>query len=133
MAAEDIPRLRDVYTAVQRRDAEQLTKLLAHDITWTLPEVLPWGGTHHGQLGVMALNEIYDEHVDGRWADPDDFLDAGDRVVVLGRISGRARASGRPFEVPFAHVWGMSDGVPATFRSYLDTATVMAALEGGDG
>ena len=38
------------------------------------------------------------------------------------------RASGRAFEVPFAHVWGLSGGMPSSFRGYYDTAPILAAL-----
>jgi len=47
---------------------------------------------------------------------------------VLGRLRGRARATGDVFEVHFAHVWTLSDGMPSRCRSYFDTAPVMAAL-----
>jgi hypothetical protein len=120
--------LRDIYAAVQRHDSERLTEALAHDIEWTLPETVPWGGTHHGHLGVMAVVEIYEEHVDGLWADPDELIDAGDELVVLGRVMGRARSTGQTFEVPFAHVWSLTDGVPSRFRGYYDAAPILAAL-----
>ena len=130
MADEDVERVRSVYAAMARHDAEQLADALAHDIEWTLPEALPWGGTRHGPGGIRAMVEIFGEHVEGAWADPDDFLDAGDRIVVLGRARGTVRATGEEYEVPFAHVWGLTDGVPSTFRGYLDTAEILAALDG---
>jgi ketosteroid isomerase-like protein len=123
-----IDSLREIYTAIQRHDAERLSQALAHDIEWILPETVPWGGTHHGHLGVTALVEIFEEHVDGIWADPDELIDAGDRVVVLGRVSGTARSTGEEFEVPFAHVWALTDGVPSRFRGYYDTAPITTAL-----
>jgi ketosteroid isomerase-like protein len=129
MAEEDIERLRGAYSAMSRRDADELAELVAHDIEWTLPEALPWGGTHHGPDGIHALVDIFTDHVEGSWADPDDFLDAGDRIVVLGRVRGTVRATGEDYEVPFAHVWGLSDGVPSSFRGYLDTTPIVAALE----
>ena len=52
-----------------------------------------------------------------------------DRIVVLGRIRGRARETGREFEVLFADIWTASDGVPSRLRSYFDTAPTTAALE----
>jgi uncharacterized protein len=120
--------LRDIYSAIQRHDSERLTEALAHDIEWTLPETVPWGGTHHGHLGVMAVVEIFEEHVDGIWAEPDEFIDAGDELVVLGRVMGRGRLTGRAFEVSFAHVWSLRDGVPSRFRGYYDAAPILAAL-----
>jgi ketosteroid isomerase-like protein len=53
-------------------------------------------------------------------------------VVVLGRMRGRSRAHGAEFEVAFAHVWGLTDGVPSSLRSYFDTAPVLTALQGGE-
>jgi len=123
-----IENFRRIYSAVQRGDSAELETSLTHDIEWVLPETVPWGGRHHGPLGVEAVFEIYRDHVDGLWADPDEFLDAGERVVVLSRVGGRARSSGRGFEVPFAHIWGLTDGVPSGFRAYFDTAPIMAAL-----
>ena len=128
MAREDLDTLRDAYSAMARRDAEALTSVVAHDIEWTMPETLPWGGTRHGPDGIEAMVEIFADHVEGAWADPDDFLDAGDRVVVTGRLRGTVRGTGDDYEVPFAHVWGLSDGVPSTFHAYLDTAPILAAL-----
>ena len=101
---------------------------LAHDIEWNLPDVLPWGGTRHGHDGVLSFASVSQDHVEGRWADPDHFLDAGDRMVVLGRLHGRAKATGQDFEVEFAHVWTMTDGVASRLHAYFDTAPIMAAL-----
>jgi ketosteroid isomerase-like protein len=132
MSAEDLKALRPVYDAMLRWDFDDLMLGVAHDIEWDLPEAVPWGGIRHGRDGIASLADIFQEHVDGAWADPDDFLDAGDRVVVLGRTRGRARSSGQEYEVAFAHVWRMSDGVPSGFRAYFDTAPILAALEMGE-
>jgi ketosteroid isomerase-like protein len=49
---------------------------------------------------------------------------------VLGRLRGRARASGQEFEVGFAHVWTLTDGVASRAQIYYDSAPVLAALGG---
>ena len=130
MADDDVQTVRRIYAALQRGDVDELRTALTHDIEWNLPEALPWGGTHHGHDGVDAVTEVFGDHVEGSWADPDDYLDAGDRVVVLGRARGRARSSGQTFEVAFAHVWALTDGMPSWFRGYFDTRPIVAALEG---
>jgi ketosteroid isomerase-like protein len=130
MSEHEVRSLRQIYGAMSHGSTEELLSAVAHNIEWILPETLPWGGTRHGREGIQAVVEILQDHADASW-DADDFLDAGDRVVVLGRMRGRAIASGQGFEVPFAHAWGMSDGVPSSFRSYLDTGPIMAALQGG--
>jgi ketosteroid isomerase-like protein len=128
VAGEDVQRLRAIYDAFDRGDVDGWVGLLAHDIEWTLPETLPWGGTRHGHEGVRVFHELLEEYVDGGWGTPEEFLEADDRIVVLGRFSGRARATGREFETPFAHVWAFSDGVPVRYRHYSDTATALDAL-----
>jgi uncharacterized protein len=127
---DDIQAVRRIYTALSRWDIDDLVADLTHDIEWILPELLPWGGTHHGPEGVRAFARIFRDHVDGPWADPDDILDAGDRIVVLGRLRGRARQSGQEFEIEFAHVWTLTDGVASHLRVYYDTAPILAALGG---
>jgi ketosteroid isomerase-like protein len=129
---DEIQLMREIYSHLQDWNAEALGSLVAHDIEWHIPESLPWGGIHHGPDGFEVIAELVQEHVEGPWADPDDFLDAGDRIVVLGRVRGRARATGIEYESPFVHIWGMSDGVPSSLRAYFDTATINAAIEGAD-
>ena len=128
MTAEDVHRLGEVYDAFDGDDADAFVGLLAHDIEWRVPDVLPWGGTRHGHDGVRTYLDLLREHVDGGWGTPEEFLDVGDRVVVLGRFTGTARASGRHFETPFVHVWAFSDGVPTRLVHFVDTAVVLDAL-----
>ncbi len=130
MSEHDIQAVRRIYTALTRWDVDDLVADLTHDVEWSLPDPLPWGGTHHGPDGVRTFARIFREHVDGPWADPDDFLEAGDRIVVIGRLRGRGRESGREFEVEFAHVWALTDGVASHVRVFYDTAPILAALEG---
>lgn len=129
MADETTESMRRIYAALQRHDADELARSVTHDIEWTLPEAVPWGGTHHGHLGVLAMVEIFDDHVDGLWAEPDELLEAEGSVVVLGRMRGRTRSGGGEFEVSFAHLWRLTDGVPSRFRAYYDTAPILRALD----
>jgi ketosteroid isomerase-like protein len=119
-----------IYEAINRGDIDELAADVAHDIEWSVPDFVPWGGTRHGPDGIRAFADLFQDHVEGNWADPDDFLEAEDRVIVLGRLRGRARATGKGFEVGFAHVWTLSDGVASHLRAFYDTAPVLAALEG---
>lgn len=132
MTEDEVKSLRRIYDALSRWDIEELIRDVAHDFELSLPETLPWGGTRHGHDGLEAFASIYQDHVEGVWADPDDFLDAGDRMVVVGRVRGTARASGREFEVHFAAVWTMTDGVASRCRNYFDTAPIIAALQGDE-
>jgi ketosteroid isomerase-like protein len=130
MGEHDIQSLRRIYAAFSRWDIDELESDVAHDFELSLPDSLPWGGTRHGHDGVRAFATIFQDHIEGVWADPDDFLDAGDRVVVIGLLHGHVKETGREFELGFAHVWAFSDGVAWRCRGYFDTAPITAALEG---
>jgi uncharacterized protein len=128
MSEFEIEALRRIYAAMSRWDMAELARYVTHDFELILPDTVPWGGTRHGQDGVSAFADIFQDHVEGQWADPDDFIDAGDVILVVGRLRGRGKSTGDEFEEHFAHVWTLSDGVPSRCRSYFDTAPVMAAL-----
>jgi hypothetical protein len=129
MSDDEIRRVMRVYSAFERWDFDDLEQYLSHDIELTLPDGVPFGGVRHGHDGIRSFARQFTEHLDAGFAEPDDFLDAGDRVVVVGRIRGLAKKTGREFEVPFAHVWAFSDGVPSQCRSYFDTAPINDALD----
>jgi uncharacterized protein len=128
MAEPEILALRRIYDALSRWDVAEFAGDVTHDFELNLPDTVPWGGTRHGQDGVEAFATIFRDHVEGQWADPDDFIDAGDVIVVLGRLRGRAKVTGDEFEEHFVHIWTLSDGMPSRCRSYFDTAPIMAAL-----
>jgi ketosteroid isomerase-like protein len=127
--SDEIDALRRIYDAFSRWDVDELALSVAHDFEVVMPDTLPWGGTFHGADGVQAFATVFRDYVEGQWADPDEYMDAGDSIVVLGRLRGRGIATGLEFEVGFAHAWTLSDGVPARCRAYFDTAPIMAAIE----
>lgn len=128
MSRHEIQALQRIYEALSRWDVDGFAKDVTHDFVLTLPETVPWGGKRHGRDGVESFAAIFRDHVDGQWAEADEFIDAGDVIVVLGRLRGRAKASGDRFEEHFAHIWTLADGVPSRCHSYFDTAPIMVAL-----
>jgi ketosteroid isomerase-like protein len=56
------------------------------------------------------------------------FVAQGDRVVMLGRCSWRAKASGRVVSTPKADSFRMQDGKIVEFFEYFDTAQVRDAM-----
>ena len=52
---------------------------------------------------------------------PATIIDGGDTVVAEGRYKGRVRATGKPVDAQFAHVWGFRNGKVTRFQQYTDT------------
>jgi ketosteroid isomerase-like protein len=122
---------RDSYAAFARHDTDAVLADLDPEIEWLQAQGLPHGGAYRGVDEVRR--NIFDP-LDRDWwdeftAEPDEFIDAGDQVVVLGRYRGAAKQTGRRLDVPFVHVWSIRDGKAVRFRQFLDTAGWNAALD----
>ena len=58
----------------------------------------------------------------------DHLVAQGDRVVMLGHCSWRAKESGKVVSTPKADSWRFADGKAVEFYEYFDTAQVMLAM-----
>ena len=60
-------------------------------------------------------------------AEPDDFADCGDNVLVLNSIRGRGKGSGAEVSAQTATVWTLDDGRVVRLALYWDTALAAEA------
>jgi ketosteroid isomerase-like protein len=129
VSAVDI--VRRSYEAFARDDMDGVLADMHPDIEWHQAQGLPHGGYYRGidEVRRNIFDPLDEEWWDEFDADPDEFLDAGEQVVVLGRYRGVAKATGKTLDVPFVHVWTLRDGRAVRFRQFLDTAGWVAALE----
>jgi uncharacterized protein len=120
----DVNLIKNAYAAFARRDLPALLDVFHPEIEWVEPAGAPrFAGTRVGHL--TTLGEVLmrvPEDAREFQPEPEEFLDAGENVVVLGHHRGVRVSTNEPFEVPFAHVWTMRDGLAVRFRSYVDTA-----------
>jgi len=128
MAPVDI--VKRSYVAFARDDLDAVMADMHPDIEWHQAQGLPHGGLYRG-LDEVRRN-IFDP-LDQEWwenftADPDEFLEAGDQVVVIGRYRGISKETRKQLDVPFVHIWSMSGDKAIRFRQYLDTAGWVDAL-----
>src|SRR5664279_159183 len=119
------------YDAFARKDLDGVMGDMHPDIEWQQAQGLPHGGTYHG---LDAVRRNIFEPLDAEWwsefsADPDEFLAAGDEVVVIGRYRGLAKETGKRLDVPFVHVWTLHEERAVRFRQFLDTAGWVEALK----
>ena len=118
------------YVEFARGDLDAVMADMHDEIEWHQAQGLPHGGFYRGIAEVRR--NIFDP-LDEQWWDefsatPDEFLDAGAEVVVLGRYRGVAKGTGKRLDVPFVHVWTVRDGKAVRFRQFLDTAGWVEAL-----
>lgn len=130
MSNQNLSGVQDVYDAFARGDVPGVLGFLGSDIEWTEAAGFPYAGTYKGPDAVLeGVFVRLGTEWDGYAAVPAEFIDAGDTVVVLGKYSGKYKATGRSFEANFAHVWKLREGKAVKFVQYTDTLKVHEALQ----
>jgi ketosteroid isomerase-like protein len=90
------------------------------------------GATYRGHDG---LRRYADDRVDA-WEElrfePDEFIDAGEHVVVVGLLTGRGRGSGVPVDQPVAVACELRAGRIARAHAYTDVEQALATIGPGD-
>lgn len=119
--------LKSGYAAFARGDIPTVLALFAPDIVWTSPPTLPMGGVYEGADAVVGFFQSLPEHYADLAVLPEQFIESGDDVVVLGTIRA-VTLSGNPLKEAFVHVWTMRDGRAARFREFLDTAAILTVM-----
>ena len=121
--------IKNLYQAFAAGDIPAVLQSFDENIEWTEAEGFPYGGTYRG--GEAVLQNVFMKFAT-EWTDfkamPDEFLDAGERIVTLGNYSGSYNQTGKSMNVPFAHVWTLESGKIVKFVQYTDTLKVSEAL-----
>ncbi|WP_154221979.1 nuclear transport factor 2 family protein [Marinicella rhabdoformis] len=130
--SKNLATIKNVYQAFTTGDIPTVLSVLADDIEWTEALGGPYGGVF---VGPQAILENVFMKLGGDWecftAEPHQFIEDGDTIVVLGSYNGTHKTTGKSFEAPVAHVWQMADGMAVKFHQYTDTAVQLAATQDG--
>ena len=114
--------------ALARGDVAGMVDFLDPQVEWRAPESVPWGGTFRGHEGVREfLGKILEQPAEFR-REVLEYIDFGERVVVLLRQMGRPKGGDTEYDVPEVHVWTVRDGKLVDFEGSFDTATVLRTL-----
>ena len=112
--------LRDAYAAFNRGDIDAAVQLLAPDVEWSEPKEFPGGGAYHGRNGAKQ----YLAQSRAAWAEvhsePEQFIPAGDRIVVFVHARVRAKSTDEWQEVRLADVYTFHNGQAVSMRAFAD-------------
>jgi ketosteroid isomerase-like protein len=130
MPNENVAVIRAIYDAFAEGDMKAATALMSPAIVWNEAENFPYADENPYRGPEAVLNGVL-ARLGSEWenfaAVPQEFLAAGDSVVVLGRYRGSYKATGKPINAQMAHVWHVEAGRAASFQQYVDTLQVARA------
>jgi uncharacterized protein len=111
-AVGNIPAVLDLFDPAIEWVAAENSPLADHS---------PYRGLNQVVEGVFTRIEL---EFPGLAIQVDELLDAGERVVMLGRYHGVRKATGKAFHAQVAHIWTIAAGKVTKFQQYLDTYQV---------
>jgi ketosteroid isomerase-like protein len=125
VSRENVQRIRSVYEQFSRTGAVDL-ELLDPDFESYDPPGVPDPRIYRGREGFLEnLQNLSQAFDDLRWQ-PEDFIDAGDTIIVEARMSGRGKGSGVEVDQCVFHVWTIREERAAAVRTVF---TKQEALE----
>ena len=116
--------VKSLYDAFAKGDVPTVVGALDPKIHWQEAESYPYAD-RNPYVGPQAVVEgVFGRlmaDIEGFSIQPSNFIDGGDSVVVEGRYRGTFKASRKPFDAQFAHVWQVRDRKIVRFQQYTDT------------
>jgi len=123
MSQENVDIIRSAFADYAREGAVPGRGYLHPDVVWNPADEAP----QYGEEAVIA----YMDRWEGEWEDltteVEEFLDAGDSVLVTVHFSGRGRLSGISVDARTYEVYMLRDGKIARMDEFTDRAVALEA------
>ena len=134
MASENLEFIRDGYARLESEGWESLIDSVHPDFEFTTPpDLASEPGTYRGEEGIRRYFESFYEAMDELHFDPQDFIDAGENMVVVPtNLRARGRGSGIEVEQQVTVLWTFKDGLILSNQAFASTAEALAAAEHAD-
>ncbi|MEK6325911.1 MAG: nuclear transport factor 2 family protein [Actinomycetota bacterium] len=125
MSEENVQIVRSAFAAFNRGDLSGVLEPLSDDLVTY--RAAPFGDSHHGPDGFLEATMDWIEGFAEWSVTPEEFIDAGDRVVVRSVQEGCGEESGAPVTGVFWFVHALRQGKIVRIDIFAEEA---AALEG---
>lgn len=122
--------LRHLYEAFNRGDSAYICRRLDPDVEVHEAPEMPGGGTYRGPDAALKLLEDRRTTFEDLQVEPQRFIEVGEQIAVIYRVSGKARGSDVPIQTEAAHVFKVREGRVVELRAYFDGKQALKALEG---
>jgi ketosteroid isomerase-like protein len=128
MSEENVEIVRRQNEAINR--AEDETALAFHDpdSVWHAREDEPDAHPHHGHASIQALFTSWREMFPDIRLEAEEYIDAGDFVIVPAKLCGQGAGSGVAVDAPYTFVFELRDQKIVEVREYHTKAEALEAV-----
>jgi uncharacterized protein len=127
MSEENVATVRRIYTALAEGGPDAIMEFLHPEVEWRVYERLPEADLYIGHAAVKGFWMRFLEAYQDYRADPEEFLDLGDKVLAVVRHHGRGRHTGLFSENRAYHVWTFAEGKVVRRYSYVTREEALEA------
>jgi ketosteroid isomerase-like protein len=132
LSQQNVETVRSFYAAVAQGDIPTVLGMFTPDAEWREADNFVYAGGNPYVGAAAILQGVFmplATEWDGFAANPEQFLDSGDTVIVTGRYTGAYKATGKSIDAQFAHFWTLTDGKVSRFQQYADTLQVARSTQ----
>jgi ketosteroid isomerase-like protein len=126
---EIIAALRRAYEAFNHGDIPGCLEALDPDIEWIEPAEFVGGGTYYGHAGVTQYLTQSRQAWAAIHSEPEEFIQAGDKIVVFVHAITRAKDSDQERDARIADVYTIRDGKAIRMQAFADRDEALRFVE----
>ena len=129
MSTEENVQIVKDWFAATGSDMQRMLALSDENIEWIIPgRDWPLAGTHRGHAGLTDLLQKASE-LETSYPGPPEYVAQGDRVLVIGRATGKVKATNKSFVDDWVFDITVRNGKLTHIREYVDTQALARASE----
>jgi ketosteroid isomerase-like protein len=136
MSQANVDLLREAFDAFNREGVDAIIEILDPEFEAVAPpELTVEPDTYKGHAGIRRYFDSFYEVMEEVHFYPQEFIDAGDKVVVPMVLWAKGRGTGIEAEQRIVQVWTIRQGKATRVENYADRAAALEAvgLEAPDG
>ena len=131
MSRENVDIVREAWAAWDRGDMAALFDFYDAEVEWDMSHsYVPDMGVFHGHDGIREFFGEWRAFFAEYWAEAQEFIEAGDSVIVRVHQGGRGRSSTVGVEMPaYWQLYRLRDGRAVRVEIYRDEEEALRAAE----
>lgn len=121
--------IKELYRTFREKDYDAFARICTSDVEWIQNEGFPRGAVRKGAGSVVeGVFKTFNDDWKTFSYEIDEFLEAGNTIVVVGAYTGYHRVSGKSLRATAAHIYDLRGGKVFRFRMFADTKTIWDAM-----